>query len=103
MHLHLKCYPLSQFPLQKPLSHSPPPASSKRVLPLPPTHSPTLQNQAFTGPRASPIDVRQCHSLLHETRAMGLSMYTLWFGSLVPGNSLGSGWLLKKKKKLILN
>jgi hypothetical protein len=45
-----------------------------RKLPLPPTqstptslpwHSPTLGHLAFTGTRASPIDARQCHPLLH--------------------------------------
>jgi hypothetical protein len=67
IYLHFKCYPLSRFPLQKPClpcslplllwgcfpSYLPTPTS-------PPWHSPTLRNQAFTGPMASPsIDARQ--------------------------------------------
>ena len=72
MYLHFKCYPLSWFPLWIPPFHPLFPlllwgySTSHPSTPnLPPWHAPTLGNWAFTGPRASPIDARQCHPLLH--------------------------------------
>jgi hypothetical protein len=59
LHLHFKCY------LKSPLY--PPPA----LLPNPPTlaswawHSPVLEHMIFARPRASPIDGRVGHPLLH--------------------------------------
>ena len=41
IYLHFKCYPLSRFPLCKPLPHPPYPASM-RILPHPPTHRPSM-------------------------------------------------------------
>jgi len=58
-------------------------------IPIPPTHSlpphypgifSTLGKRAFTGPRASPIDARQCHPLLH-----------MWLEPWVPPYVL-TGW-----------
>jgi hypothetical protein len=61
IYLHFRWYPLSWFPLQKPDIPSSLPTPSLRVLTLLPTHfnsvhwhSPTLEQQAFPGPRASP-------------------------------------------------
>jgi hypothetical protein len=102
MYLHFKCYPLSWFPLWNHISHLPSPLLLRRCSPThlytptsPPWRSPTLRELAFTGPRAfPPINARQCHSLLHmglETW-VPLCVYSL-VGSLVPGNSGGSGWM----------
>ena len=61
---------------------------------LPPYHSPTLGQPAFTRPRASPlIDARQGHPLLPiQLESWVPSMYTLWLG--VPLSSMGVlvGW-----------
>jgi hypothetical protein len=67
LHLHFKCYPLSQFPLQRPPSLSP-----LSLLPnmathaSRPWHSPVLGHRTFIGPRPSPPNDGQLgHPLLH--------------------------------------
>jgi len=89
MYLHFKSYPLPWFPLQNPTIPSPL-SASMRVLPHSPTlsslpwYSPTLGNEDFIGPRASPpIDARQCHSLLHrqlEPWVPPCVFFGWWFG-----------------------
>jgi hypothetical protein len=97
IYLHFKYYP----PSTNPLSHLPPPASM-RMLPHSSTHTsplqhpPILRHRASTGPRASlPIDTRQDHPLLHMQLEAWVPpfVYSLVSG-LVPGSSLGSGWLI---------
>jgi hypothetical protein len=86
IYLHFKCYPLSQFPLQKSpipsslsLSHPPTPAS-------PTSNFPTLGRQALTGPRASPpTDNLQSHPLLHMRLEPWVPLWVLfgwWFSPL---------------------
>jgi hypothetical protein len=83
-YLHFKLYPLSSFPLW----NSPYPIGPSMVtnLPTPASlswHSPTLGQQAFTRPRASPlIDVPQGHALLHTQLKTWVPPYVLfgwWF------------------------
>lgn len=97
-YLHLKCYPISLFPLET--GYRTPTPASMRVFPHPPTsppwHCPTLGHQAFTGPRASPpIDTWQGHPLLHMQWSHRSIPVFSWDGSLVPGTSGGgSGCLI---------
>jgi len=95
MYLHFKCYP--PFPLPySPLS----PIDSIRMLhscPLTPTstpwHYPTLEKQAFTGPRAfPPIDAWIMPSFAtYVATHRSLHVYSL-VGGLIPGSSGGGGW-----------
>ena len=87
MYSHFKCYPLSQFPLQKPPLSSLLPcfyegAPSHLLIPTSLLwHSPTMRNQAFTGPRTS-IHARQCHLLLHmllEPWVPPCALFGWWF------------------------
>jgi hypothetical protein len=83
LYLHFKCYPFSQFPLQKFHIQHP------QLLPNPPTpaswlwHSPILGHRTFTRPRASPpIDGRLGHSMLHmqlETGVPPCVFFDWWF------------------------
>jgi hypothetical protein len=81
---------ISWFHLQKnPLCNPPMPCFYEGV--PPPTHtslswhSPTLEHQAFTGPRASPpIDVCQGHPLLHMQLEPYVTRYVIfdwWFST----------------------
>jgi hypothetical protein len=82
------CYPLSQFPLQNPPFPSPIllllwECSSSHPLTRTslPWHSSTLENWAFTEPRASLTDARQFHPLLRmwlELRVPPCVLYGLW-------------------------
>jgi hypothetical protein len=78
----------------------PSPASMRMLpshLPTPmslPWHSHTLGNQAFTGPRISPlIDARQCLYYKCSWSHGLLNVYSL-VGELIPGNSVGV-WLVE--------
>jgi hypothetical protein len=101
LYLHFKCYPLSQFPIQNSLSHSPPHAS-KRVLLLPthqlPPHCPGI-----------PLHWRIEHSQDQGLLLLLMLDNVLWYigswshgslhvyslvGGLVPGSSEGSDWLI---------
>jgi hypothetical protein len=74
LYLHMKCYPLSQFPpAWNSLSYHPsicfyeivPPPTHPPTPTSPPWHSPTLGYQAFTETRSSPsIDAQEGHPLL---------------------------------------
>jgi hypothetical protein len=100
LYLHLKCYPLSQFPT----SQKPPIPSSLPLLQwgCSSTHSPTPISSpsiplhwgiywAFIGPKTSPpIDAWQGHPPLH----MQLEPCLLLGWWLSPGNSGESGWLI---------
>jgi hypothetical protein len=72
LYLHFKCYPLSWFlcprnPLYHPCFYEGVPPPTHSLPASPPLHYPTLENLAFTKPRASsPIDARQGHPLLHH-------------------------------------
>jgi len=92
MYLHLTCYPLSWFPLSRPLllllggcspSHPPTPTST-------PWHSPTLGNRAFTGSRAFLLLTSDKATLCYicSWSHGSLHVYSL-FGGLVPGSSGG--------------
>jgi hypothetical protein len=100
LYLHFKSYPLFQFPLQKPPSHSPLLLLLWECSPThPSTHSRltilaflTLGLQAFTGSRAfPPIDVWQVHPLLHMPLEpcviLGwcFSPWELWWGGGLVG------------------
>jgi hypothetical protein len=60
-----------------------------------PSYSPTLGHLAFIGPRASPpIDVRQCHLLLHrwmEPLVPPCVLFCWWFS---PRELWDSCWLI---------
>jgi hypothetical protein len=97
LYLHFKCYPLSQFPLQKPLIPSPPPASM-RVPTHPTTHSLTPTSLPWHSPSQNQGPLLQ----LMPNKAIlcyicgwshgSLHVYS-FVGGLVPGSSGGSGWL----------
>ena len=92
LYLHFKCYPFSQFPLQKFHIQHP------QLLPNPPTpaswlwHSPILGHRTFTRPRASPpIDNQLGHPLLHmQLETWSHHVFSL-IGGLVPRKSGGTG------------
>jgi hypothetical protein len=79
--LHFKCYPLSWFPSEKPLSHPHFPCSPTHLLPFPDPGIPL--RWAFTGPRTSPpIDVQLGHPLLHmrlELWVPPCELFGCWF------------------------
>jgi hypothetical protein len=88
IYLHFTCYPLSQSPPPRILLSHPLAPASMRVSPFPPTpaflpsNSPTLEHQAFKGPRAfPPIDDQQSHPLLH-----------IWLEPWVPACELLGWW-----------
>ena len=83
LHLHIKCYPLSWFPLQKPpIPSLLPLLTNPSTPPSWPWHSSTLGHTAFTGPRASlPTDDWLGHS--YEPHHVGFigwwfSPWVLW-------------------------
>jgi hypothetical protein len=101
IYLHFKCYPLSQFPLQKPPSH-PSPCFYEGIPPsihsIPPYHSSILiywgikpaQDQWSLLPLMS-NKVILCYICIWSLESH--HVYSL-VGDLVPGSSGGIGWFI---------
>jgi hypothetical protein len=84
LYLHLKCYPLSWFPLWKPPIPSPLPLLTNPPIPASwPWHFSILGHRTFTGPRAPPpIDDWLGHPLLHmqlEPQVPPCVLFGWWF------------------------
>jgi hypothetical protein len=92
IHLHFRCYPISQFPLWKHPILSPPPPCFCEGAP-PPTHTPThpllspcpdiplhccIQLSGDQGPLL-PLMPERPSSVAYAARAMGPSMCNFWF------------------------
>jgi hypothetical protein len=99
MYLYFKCYPLSRFLLWK----SPIPSYFPLLYPptttSPPWPSLILGYGSFIGPRTSlPIDVEQCHSLLHMHLDLWVPpcvLFVFWFSHWQLRGAGGGGYFVR--------
>jgi hypothetical protein len=88
--------PETSFPSPTPFFYEgAPPLTHLLPPPHPSIHSSTMGHPTFPGPRASPlIDVLQGHPLLYLQLEAWVLSCALFGWCLIPGSSVGSGWLI---------